>query len=108
VESLGLTRRLPVACTTPMPLSMETLVTVPLTSQRSVEDCPRSMLVGSAVNCVTVGAAGGGGGGGGGGVATGAGAGGATFFLQPPAKTTSDNASPITVNFRLLNMDHLS
>jgi hypothetical protein len=41
VESLGLTRRLPVPGTVPMPWSIETLVTLPLTSQRRVEDWPR-------------------------------------------------------------------
>jgi hypothetical protein len=87
---------------------MEMLVTFPVTSQRRVEDWPRWMFVGSALNCATDGAEGGGGGGGGG-VTTGAGAGGgATFFLQPPAKMASDNASPITVNFRLLSMNILS
>jgi hypothetical protein len=41
VESLGKTRRLPVFWTAPMVLSIETLVTFPLTSQRKVEDWPR-------------------------------------------------------------------
>src|SRR5436305_1808744 len=64
------------------------------------------MEVGSAVNWTTVGAAGVGAGGGG--VATGAGAAGggiATFFLQPAANIASRRASPMTVNFRLLNMN---
>ena len=58
-----------------------------LMDQRKVEDCPRSMVEGSAVKLLITGglrraervpvARGGGGGGGGGG----------TFFLQPTAKT---------------------
>src|SRR5215218_8160698 len=89
---------------------METLVALPLTSQRSVEDWPRWMDVGSAVNWITVGAAGvAAGGGGGGGVTTGAaGAAGATFFLHPPAKTVSVIANAMTVNCRLLNMNFFS
>jgi hypothetical protein len=41
VESFGKTRRFPVFGTVPIPLSIETLVTFPVTSQRSVEDWPR-------------------------------------------------------------------
>src|SRR5882672_470690 len=67
------------------------------------------MDVGSAVNCVTVGADGVGVGAGGGGATTGAGGGvAATFFLHPPANTASAIASPMTVKFRLLNMNILS
>src|SRR3954453_20121559 len=68
------------------------------------------MDVGSAVNWVTVGAAGVGvaAGGGGGGATGAAGAVGATFFLQPPANTVSVTASAMTVNFRLLNMNIVS
>jgi hypothetical protein len=37
VESLGVTRLLPVLCTVPIPWLMDTLVTEPLTSQRKVD-----------------------------------------------------------------------
>src|ERR1041384_6158253 len=65
------------------------------------------MLVGSAVNCTTVGAAGGGGvvlvsaggGGGGGGGAT-------TFFLHPAANSVNDIAIKARETFRLLNMNN--
>jgi hypothetical protein len=76
-----------------------------VTSQRKVEDWPRWMLDGSAVNCETTGAAGGGGvsftgaGGGGGG-------GGGAFFLQPAANIINNNAIPTNVMFRLLNMKY--
>jgi hypothetical protein len=66
------------------------------------------MVLGSAVNCVTVGADGGGGGAAGGGAAGGAAGATATFFLQPAAKTASVSASPKAVKFRLLNMNILS
>ncbi len=83
---------------------METLVTLPVTSQRRVDDWPRWMELGSAVNCAIVGA-GGGGGGGGGCTGGGGGGGGGTFFLHPPANIASETARQITVIFRLLNMN---
>jgi hypothetical protein len=60
----------------------------PLMDQRSVEDCPGSMVDGSAVKLLITGAAGGGGavvtvGGGGGG------GGGGAFFAQPAANNAS-------------------
>jgi len=86
---------------------MDTLVTCPLTSQRNVELWPRWIVVGSAVNCATPGAAGGGGGGGG--VTTGAGGFSATgFFLHPTPTTASDAARQMMLNFRLLNMNFAS
>jgi hypothetical protein len=90
VESVGDTERVPRAATVPIAGLIVTSV-ASLTVHRSVEDCPRSMVEGSAVNC-TVGAFGGGGasvcaGGGGGG-----GGGGAAFFLQPAANRNIDNA----------------
>jgi hypothetical protein len=106
VESVGKTRRLPVASTVPIALSMETLVTFPVTSQRSIDDCPRWMDVGSAENCATVGAAGGGGAGAGAG--GGGGGGGGAFFLQPAANIARDSAIKMSVNFRLLNMNYAS
>jgi len=66
------------------------------------------MVSGSALNCVTVGAAGAGAGAGGCTTGGGAGGGGATFFLQPTAKIVSETASPMVVNFRLLNMNIVS
>src|ERR1022692_3798162 len=109
VESLGNTRRLPAFCTEPTVWSIDTPVTSPEISQRSVEDCPRWIEVGSAVNWATTGAlpvraggsgvrsttgAGGGGGGGGG-----------AFFLQPAANIASTSAIEMTVIFRCLNMN---
>src|SRR5215475_13400209 len=88
-----------------MALSIETLVTFPLTSQRKVEDWPRWIDVGSALNCDTVGAAGGGGAGAGAGAGGGGGGGGGAFFLQPAANIASESAIQMTVNFRLLNMN---
>jgi len=109
VESLGDTRRLPVFCTVPIVWSMETLVTLPVTSQRKVEDWPRWMEVGSAVNWATVGALGAGAGGG---TTTGAGGGGGggggAFFLQPAANIASESAIQMTPIFRLLNMNFAS
>src|ERR1700722_16413806 len=86
---------------------METAVAFPFTCQRSVEDWPRWMDVGSAENCATTGA----GGAAGGGVTTGAGAGaaggggGGAFFLQPAAKRASVAASVMAAILRLLNMN---
>jgi hypothetical protein len=67
------------------------------------------MDVGSAENCVTVGAAGGGGGGGttsarGGGGGGGAGA----FFLQPAAKSANVSAKQRILKFRCLNIKVIS
>jgi hypothetical protein len=92
-----------------MPLSIDTLFALPVTSQRNVDDCPRWMEVGSAVNCATVGALGAGGlavsatgaGGGGGG-------GGGAFFLQPAENIASDRAIPTAAIFRFLNMNFAS
>jgi hypothetical protein len=86
-----------------MVLSMETLV-ASLTVQLKVDDCPRSIEVGSAVKEVTPGAAGGGGagaactGGGGGG-------GGGAFFLQPAANIASVTHKPMVLILRLFNMN---
>jgi hypothetical protein len=81
-----------------------------LTDQRSVADCPRSMELGSAVNCVIVGALGGGGGGGGSGFATGAGGGGGGgFFLQPTMNTAVKITKKQTnLICRLLNINFAS
>jgi hypothetical protein len=67
----------------------------PLMDQRKVEDCPGSIVDGSAVKLLITGAAAGGGA-----VAVGVGAGGGggggTFFLQPTANITSaiNNTAP--------------
>lgn len=86
---------------------METLVVSPAISQRKVEDWPRWMVLGSAVNWLTVGALGAGAGLG---VSTGCGGGGGggggAFFLHPAANIASASAIPITVIFRLLNMNY--
>ncbi len=91
-----------------MAWSIETLVRSPDTSQRKVEDWPRWIEVGSAVNCEMVGGLGAGGfvvstgwGGGGGG-------GGGAFFLQPAANIASASVIQMTVIFRLLNMNNAS
>jgi hypothetical protein len=84
---------------------IETLVTAPVTSQRNVDDWPRWIELGSAVNCATVGAAGGGAAGGAAGGGGGGGGGAGTFFLHPVAKIASANARQMTYNFRLLNMN---
>jgi hypothetical protein len=76
VDELGDTEREPLVLTSPIPWSMDTLVALVVLQDR-VEDCPRSMVVGSADNVTVGAAAGAGGGGGGGAVAIGA------FFLQP-------------------------
>src|SRR5271165_3487248 len=78
---------MPWLCTAPTPLSMDMSVAL-LMDHRKVEDCPGSMVDGSAVKLLITGAAGGGVGGCsmgcvGGGVAT------ATFLLQPAANITS-------------------
>jgi hypothetical protein len=84
---------------------METLVTAPETCQRRVEDWPRCMVPGSAVNCVIPGAGGGGGGGTGAGAGAGGGGGGGTFFLQPEANIASEHAKQMIVIFLLPNMN---
>jgi len=93
-----------------MPLLMAMLLVCPATSHRRVEDWPRWIEVGSAENCVILGAAGAGGVGvtavGAG--AGGGGGGGGTFFLQPAAKTASITAIQMRVNFRVLNMNIVS
>jgi hypothetical protein len=86
-----------------MVLSMETLVASD-TFQLRVDDWPRSIEEGSAVNDVTPGAAGGGGagtsftGGGGGG-------GGAAFFLHPAANSAKVRQMPIVPILRFCNMN---
>jgi len=87
-----------------MLLSMEMLV-ASVTFQLNVDDWPRSIDEGSAVNAATVGAAGGGGGagfstGGGGG-----GGGGGAFFLQPAANIANVRQMPMVLIFRLFNMN---
>jgi hypothetical protein len=85
------------------------LVAWPVTSQRSVEDCPRWIDVGSAENCVMVGAAGGGGGPGATGAGGGGGGGGAgAFFLQPAAKSANASAKQRILRFRFLNIKVIS
>ena len=88
-----------------MALSIDTPVTLPLTSQRSVADWPRWMEVGSALNCATAGATGLGGATSAAGAGGGGGGGGGAFFLQPAANIANDSAIQRTVNFRLLNMN---
>src|ERR1700722_13188270 len=55
VVLLGNTVRLPLVCTVPNAGSIDTVV-APVTDQRSVADCPRSIEDGSAVNCAMTGA----------------------------------------------------
>jgi hypothetical protein len=86
---------------------MDTLLTSPETSQRNVEDWPRWIELGSAVNEATVGAEGFGAGAGAGAGAGGGGGGGA-FFLQPAANIASIIARPTQLIFRLLNMNYAS
>jgi len=75
-----------------------------VTLQLSVDDWPRSIDDGSAVNAVMLGA-----GGGGGGCTTGAGGGGGggggAFFLQPPANIANVRQMPRVVILRLSNMN---
>src|SRR5262245_1664127 len=105
VEFSGDTLRLPALCTGPTDWSIETLVAL-LTSQRNVEDCPRWIEVGSAENCEIVGGAGAGAGFGASvGAGAGGGGGGGAFFLHPAANIASDRAIPMTVIFRLSNMN---
>jgi hypothetical protein len=84
---------------------METPDTSPETSQRSVADCPRWMLLGSAEKLATVGALGAGGAGAGAGAGGGGGGGGGTFFLHPAANIARETARQMAEIFRLLNMN---
>src|SRR5208283_835185 len=102
---VGVTCWLPVLRTVPIPLLIDTLVACPLTSQRSVADWPRCMVLGSALNCATTGAAGGGGAGAGAGAGGGGGGRAGTFFLQPAANSASEAVRQMIVIFRLLNMN---
>jgi hypothetical protein len=102
VESFGVTRRLPVFGTVPIPWSMETLV-ASVTDHRSVALWPRSIVDGSAENEI-VGAGGFGGagfstGGGGGG-----GGGGGAFFLQPPMNIARNTKMQTTLLFRNMKL----
>jgi hypothetical protein len=109
VELVGETWRLPALCTVPIPWLIETLLDVPLISQRKVADWPRWMELGSAVNWATVGAEGAGGGGAGVAAGGGGGGGGAgTFFLHPAANSANETARPMIVIFRLSNMNMAS
>jgi hypothetical protein len=85
---------------------MAILVASP-TPQFRVEDWPRSIDVGSAVNELTVGAAGGGAGAGAGAGAGGGGGGGA-FFLQPAANIDNIRQMPMVLILRLFNMNSKS
>jgi hypothetical protein len=81
-------------------------VTFPEMSHRSVEVCPRWMLLGSAVNCPTTGAlAGAGAGAVTAGAGGGGGGGGGTFFLHPAANIARETARQTAETFRLLNMN---
>jgi hypothetical protein len=104
IALLGNTCRVPVLCTVPIPWSIEISVASE-TTQRSVADCPRSIELGSAENCVTTGslAAGGGvgftaAGGGGGGA-------GGTLFLQLPATISRENPIRIALIFGLRDIN---
>jgi hypothetical protein len=86
-----------------MVLSIETLL-ASVAVQVSVDDWPRSIDEGSAVNDVMLGAAGGGGagaatGGGGGG------GGGGAFFLQPAANIANVRQMPMVPILRLFNIN---
>jgi uncharacterized spore protein YtfJ len=88
-----------------MLLSME-MLPASVTFQVSVDDWPRSIDEGSAVNAVTLGA--GGGGGGGAGFSTtgaGGGGGGGAFFLQPAANIVKARQMPMVPILRLFNMN---
>jgi hypothetical protein len=106
VELLGNTVRLPFACTAPTAGSIEISVALE-TDHRKVADWPRSIELGSAVNCAITGAAAGGGGvgvdvdaeGGGGG------AGGGVFFLHPTANKASRTPIPTKLICLFLNMN---
>jgi hypothetical protein len=66
------------------------------------------MVVGSAANCATTGAAGGAGAAAGAGAGGGGGGGAGTFFLQPSAISAIEAARQMMVIFRLLNMNIVS
>jgi hypothetical protein len=86
----------------PTPGAIEVSVAL-LTDHRSVEDWPRSIVEGSALNCEIAGFGGGGGGGftGGGG----GGGGGATGFLHPDANRNRENPNNrmLILRFFILN-----
>src|SRR5690348_3229152 len=84
---------------------MVMLVVCPFTCHRSVDDCPRWIEPGSALNCSMAGAAGAGAGGGGA-TGGGGGGGGGTFFLQLAANTARVTASAMALNFRVLNINY--
>ena len=100
VVELGYTCRLPDDCTVPMLGVIVTLVAL-ATDHLNVEDCPRSIDAGTALNTEMTGFGGGGalsfvtGGGGGGGAD-------ATFFLQAAAKSRKQNPTASNVTFRLV------
>jgi hypothetical protein len=104
VEAPGNTRRLPLACTVPILLSIDVLV-ASVTVQVSVDDCPRSIDEGSAVNEPTVGADGGGGAGAGAGAGAGGGGGGGAFFLHPARNIARNRLKQTIVIFRLFNIN---
>ena len=81
------------------------MLVAPVTFQFSVDDWPRSIDVGSAVNDATTGAAGGGGAGCSTGAGGGGGGGGGAFFLQPAANIASVRQIPIEVILRLFSMN---
>ncbi|HWC00720.1 MAG TPA: hypothetical protein VG672_28635 [Bryobacteraceae bacterium] len=70
-----------------------------------MEDWPRSIELGSALNCTIVGFAGGAGFSAGGG---GGGGGGGTFFLQPAANNAKRIPIQMTLICRFLNMNFAS
>ena len=93
---LGNTWRVPDAITVPIPLLMETS-SAPSTTQRRVEDWPRSIVEGSATRVAIVGAgttlsSTGGGGGGGAGMR----------FLHPPAASNRARANKLNAMYRLV------
>jgi hypothetical protein len=76
-----------------------------VTFQFSVDDWPRSIDEGSAVNAVMLGAAGGGGGAGCSFTGIGGGGGGGAFFLQPAANIANVRQMPMLLILRLFNMN---
>jgi hypothetical protein len=87
-----------------MPLSIATLP-ASVTFQLSVDDWPRSIDDGSAVNEVILGAGGGGGGAGFSATGGGGGGGGGAFFLQPAANIANVRQMPMVLILRLFNMN---
>jgi len=100
VLELGYTARLPLVCTVPT-LGWIVMLVAFSTDHRSVEDWPRTIDAGEAVNDAITGLGGGGalslveGGGGGGGTA-------ATFFLHAEANRRKQNPTASKVIFRLV------